>query len=247
VNIIPFNYEKHEVRTVTIDGEPWFVAKDVCDVLDVINPTQAVERLDEDERAMFNIWRQGETNIVNESGLYALVLGSRKPEAKAFKRWVTHEVIPQIRKTGQYQQKPMSLEEMFALQANINLEFSRRMDNTEQTVKTALKALVAPTQKDWQQTTCDRIKRVAIENKKPYGPMFNNMYGELERSCRVNLSNRVTRAKNRLQAAGATEKDLQAVNKLYVIANDPKLSTAFDGILRRVEARYAQKKVEVSA
>ena len=90
------------VRTVIREGQPWFVAADVCNVLDLSNPTIAVSRLDEDERAKFNLGRQGDATIVNEPGLYALVLGSRKPEAKAFKRWITHEVIPAIRKTGAY-------------------------------------------------------------------------------------------------------------------------------------------------
>ena len=90
------------VRSVLIDGEPWFVAADVCRALEIQNVTQAMERLDDEERAMFNIGRQGETHIVNESGLYTLILGSRKPEAKRFKKWVTGDVLPSIRKTGAY-------------------------------------------------------------------------------------------------------------------------------------------------
>lgn len=96
------NEEFGEIRTITIDGEPWFVAADVCRALDLSNPTIATSRLDEDERAKFNLGRQGDGTIINESGLYSLVLGSRKPEAKAFKRWITHDIIPTIRKTGGY-------------------------------------------------------------------------------------------------------------------------------------------------
>ena len=95
-----------DVRATVIDGEPWFVAADVCNVLDLSNTTIAVSRLDEDERAKFNLGRQGDATIVNEPGLYTLVLGSRKPEAKAFKRWITHDVIPSIRKTGSYTMLP---------------------------------------------------------------------------------------------------------------------------------------------
>ena len=98
-----FNSEQFgDVRVFMQDNEPWFIAADICKVLEVQNITQALERLDRDERAMLNIGRQGNTNIINEPGLYTLVLGSRKPEAKAFKRWVTHEVIPAIRKHGIY-------------------------------------------------------------------------------------------------------------------------------------------------
>ena len=96
------NKDFGEVRTVVKNGEPWFVAADVCRALDHSNPTMALDRLDEDERAKFSLGRQGETNIVSEPGLYTLVLGSRKPEARAFKRWITHDVIPSIRKHGLY-------------------------------------------------------------------------------------------------------------------------------------------------
>lgn len=83
-----FNFGDYQVRTVIKEGEPWFVAKDVCEVLDIQNTTQAMSRLDEEERSIFNTGRQGMTNIINESGLYSLILTSRKPEAKAFKKWL---------------------------------------------------------------------------------------------------------------------------------------------------------------
>ena len=92
-----------EVRVVQKDGEPWFVAVDVCRVLEISNTTDALNRLDDDEKARFNLGLPGgPTNCVNEPGLYSLVLGSRKPEARAFKRWITHDVIPSIRRTGGY-------------------------------------------------------------------------------------------------------------------------------------------------
>ena len=97
------NSDFGELRTIVKEGEPWFVAIDVCKALEVSNPTVAVSRLDGDEVAKFNLGSlSGESNIVSESGLYSLALGSRKPQAKPFKRWVTHEVIPSIRKHGAY-------------------------------------------------------------------------------------------------------------------------------------------------
>lgn len=97
------NSDFGELRTIVKEGEPWFVAIDVCKALEVSNPTVAVSRLDSDEVAKFNLGSlSGESNIVSESGLYSLALGSRKPQAKPFKRWVTHEVIPSIRKHGAY-------------------------------------------------------------------------------------------------------------------------------------------------
>jgi Prophage antirepressor len=100
------NQEFGELRIVVKDGEPWFVAKDVCDALEIENSRDAVARLDADERntVVLNDGTPGNPNraIVSESGLYSLVLGSRKPQARAFKRWVTHDVIPSIRKHGLY-------------------------------------------------------------------------------------------------------------------------------------------------
>lgn len=97
------NEEFGQIRTVTENKEPWFVASDICKALDIANTTQAVSRLDHDEKSMLNIGLSGgATNCVNEFGLYTLILASRKPSAKKFKRWITHEVLPSIRKTGGY-------------------------------------------------------------------------------------------------------------------------------------------------
>lgn len=96
-----------ELRTLEKNGEVWFVAADVCRALDHSNVTVALDRLDEDEKAKFGLGLTGgETNVVNEPGLYSLIMGSRKPEAKVFKRWVTHEVLPTIRRTGRYGARP---------------------------------------------------------------------------------------------------------------------------------------------
>lgn len=94
-----------QIRVLEVNGEPWFVAADVCRVLELGNSRQALTRLDEDEKGVISTDTPGgkqEMNIVNEAGLYSLVLGSRKPEGKAFKRWITHEVLPSIRQTGTY-------------------------------------------------------------------------------------------------------------------------------------------------
>lgn len=97
-----YKYNGSEIRTVEKDDGLWWVLKDVCDVLGLSNPTMIASRLDEDERAKFDLGRQGETNIINESGLYNVILRSDKPQAKNFKRWVTHEVLPSIRRHGAY-------------------------------------------------------------------------------------------------------------------------------------------------
>lgn len=99
-----FNHQDFgQIRAVEQDGEPWFVAADVCRALEHTNVNMALDRLNEDEKSKFGLGLPGgDTWCVNEPGLYSLVLGSRKPEAKAFKRWITHEVLPSIRKAGVY-------------------------------------------------------------------------------------------------------------------------------------------------
>lgn len=100
-----FDYEGTTVRTVLKENDPWFVAVDVCAILDIANSRMAIDRLDPDEKGVSSMDTPGgkqTLTVINEAGLYTLVLGSRKPQAKAFKRWVTHEVIPSIRKHGAY-------------------------------------------------------------------------------------------------------------------------------------------------
>lgn len=126
------NNDFGELRTIEKDGEIWFVAKDVCDALELTNPTMALGRLEDDERAKFNLGRQGNANIVNEYGLYSLVLASRKPEAKSFKRWVTHEVLPSIRKTGQYSNLPQDY--LSALKALVASEEAKQKAEQELTI-----------------------------------------------------------------------------------------------------------------
>lgn len=108
------NEEFGKIRTLVLNGEPWFVAVDVCNILGISNPTMAMAGLEEFERSKFNLGRQGETNIISESGFYTLVLRSRKPVAKPFRIWVTSEVLPAIRKTGSYNLTPQNhMELMF--------------------------------------------------------------------------------------------------------------------------------------
>lgn len=105
--VVPFYFQSHEIRTITDEkGSPWFVAKDVCDVLDLSNPTESLRALPEDELTSETLraGRQSrEMNLVSESGLYRLIFRSNKPEAEVFRKWVFREVLPTIRRTGSYQ------------------------------------------------------------------------------------------------------------------------------------------------
>jgi prophage antirepressor-like protein len=108
--LIPFTFGTDEVRVITERGEPWFVAADVCRVLEIGKHRDAMARLDEDEGRPVIVDTPGgpqEMTAINESGLYSLILGSRKPSAKRFKKWVTSDVLPSIRKTGRYGSAPV--------------------------------------------------------------------------------------------------------------------------------------------
>ena len=115
-----FNFENHEVRSLLINSEPWFVGRDVAEVLGYKKPENAIaNHVDDDDKTTTLIQGIGsnyksKTMIINESGLYCLVLSSKLPSAKKFKRWVTSEVLPALRKTGQYQVKELSGSELMA-------------------------------------------------------------------------------------------------------------------------------------
>lgn len=122
-NLQIFNNDRFgQVRIVPVDGELMFVAKDVCDCLEITKHRDAISRLDSDERGSVKLDTPGgkqDIAAINEYGLYNLVLSSRKPEAKEFKRWITHDVIPAIRKTGSYSMAiPQTLPEALRAYAN---------------------------------------------------------------------------------------------------------------------------------
>ncbi|MFE3461331.1 BRO family protein [Nocardiopsis aegyptia] len=137
-----------QVRTLTIAGDPWFVARDACALLDITNSRMAVARLDEDGVSTADVidsmGRTQQASIVNEAGLYELIFLSRKPEAKAFRRWVTGEVLPAIRRTGRYEAAPRELDRR-AL-AEMVIAEADRADNAEQRA-----AALTPAAEAWEE------------------------------------------------------------------------------------------------
>ena len=158
-DILVFHYKSNEVRTVELNGEPWFVLKDVCAVLGISNHKMTAQRLDADEVSLTDITdsmgRQQETTVINESGLYNVILRSDKPEAKPFRKWVTSEVLPSIRKTGSYTMPKLSKE----MQAIFLL------DDRTQKQEARLTALENTMTVDYsqQQTLKKAVGRVVVE------------------------------------------------------------------------------------
>ena len=144
-----------QIRTVMQNDEPWFIAADVCAALDIANSRDAMTRLDDDERGVASTDTHGgrqDMTVVNEYGLYALVLGSRKKEARAFKRWITHEVLPTIRKTGGYV-------------ANDDLFIKSYLPNADEATEALFKATLATV----------RSLNAKIEQDKPAVAFANNV------------------------------------------------------------------------
>lgn len=203
MSIIPFAFNGSDVRVVMQNEQPWWVAKDVCDVLGISkyhqavygNPSQSGNGgLDEDERGTYNVDTPGgqqEMLMVNESGLYSLILRSRKPEAKAFKRWITHEVIPSIRQTGSYTSQPAFIlpqtysEALFALASKVKeseeqalviqemapkAEFHDKVSNAVEsmTVNDAAKALGTGETRLWNWLKSQKIVFKEGQNNVPY-------------------------------------------------------------------------------
>ena len=240
-----FSYNEKQVRTVQINGEPWFVLKDVCDVLGISKYRDVVERLDEDERALFKVDTLGGVQnmiAVNESGLYNVILRSDKPEAKPFRKWVTSEVLPSIRKTGGYQTKTMTTAQMFAMQAQVNLEQEQRLaalesraERNEQTMQKTLDIFSAPavSPDDWTAAMNHQINTLVERYEANHQKYRSDLYKELESTAGVDLNLRQTRLRNRMKNAGATVSECKSVSKLQVVARDRKLRPIFESIVRR--------------
>ena len=246
-----FCYQGNEVRTVEVNGEPWFVLKDVCAVLGLSTPARVAERLDSDEVSQTHLTdslgREQETTIINESGLYNVILRSDKPEAKPFRKWVTSEVLPSIRKTGSYNQKPLSPVEMFAMQAQINLDQERRLKAVEQkqaVLDGVMDVMAAPmlAEDGWQEKAQKAIN-TAVERFQTNHQTFRaELYEDVERVGHVDLETRQTRLRKRMKNAGATATECKCVSKLHVIARDPKLRPVFETLLKQKVIRMAKER-----
>lgn len=132
-----FNFEELPVRTLTVNDEPYFVSKDVAEILGYLRPSDAIKsHVDEEDKLTRQFTVSGQLRnmtVINESGLYSLIFSSKLDSAKSFKRWVTSEVLPELRKTGTYQAKPLTTSEQIQLIAKGNTELDERITTIEET------------------------------------------------------------------------------------------------------------------
>lgn len=155
-NIIPFDYENNAIRVVVQDNEPWFAATDIAKVLDYRDANNLVRILDDDEKGTHKVSTLGgsqELLAINESGLYSAIFTSRKPEAKRFKKWVTSEVLPSIRKTGAY----------IGPKASEKMQLSYRLMSLQQHSWKLMKNIKAETNKEIRRHLYEQLEAISLE------------------------------------------------------------------------------------
>lgn len=239
-----FMYQSsHQLRTLMIDGEPWFVARDICAPLDLDDVSKAVGRLDDDEkltRTLFVSGQNREVWLVNEPGLYSLILTSRKSEAKAFKRWVTHDVIPTIRKTGSYSLKPsidisklspemQMFHHVFESVAKTQLEVGEVKQAVQVIQETFLQR-----DPDWRRSINSLIAGAAYRTRSDYRDMRNQSYEILEERGHCDLATRLRNLKKRLEESGATKTQINDANRMDVIESDPRLKEIYSTVVKEL-------------
>ena len=244
-NLSIFKFNDFAVRTAGTPDAPLFCASDVCAVLSIVDVSQAIERLDQDEvdiLAKFGFQRTlyagpDANAYVTESGLYSLIMTSRKPEAKAFKRWVTSEVLPSIRKTGQYSQKSLTPAEQLLASVQLTVELERKqrehderltaVERTLEAGKTELAAIAAlppasveaPAKTDGMRTI-ECVRRYGLTHGNAFKAAFDLLFKEVFYRLRIDLSRREKSAKKKglrvSDVIDASEKSAE----IYAIARE---------------------------
>lgn len=247
-----FQYANKPIRTVTVNGEPWFVARDVCDILDISNARDAMCRLQDSVKGVATIDTLGGPQqlwIINEAGVYKLSFSSRKPEAEHFSDYVAGTILPAIRRTGQYQVKQMSQAELIAAQAQLLVEQERRILAVEGETKAtaarvdriaeAAEPIINSNARD---QLSQKIRSTCHRYGLNYQNIYNHLYMMLEAEAHCDLDARVRNKRDRLHRAGALKSQIDDVNRLDVICEDSGLLAQFDRITQRWAMSLAARK-----
>lgn len=250
-----FNYQDTPLRTIKKDGEIWWALKDVCEVLEIVDPKSVPRRLEFDEVDKIPLQdSRGHTQemyIVNEPGLYSVILRSNKPEAKDFKRWVTHEVLPSIRHTGSYSMQAMTPAQLIAAQAQVLVAMEKRMDEMqgqtralEAKVDQAVKAFSRPAEDHWKSDMDKAVKELCSDVHWSLPKLQGTLYAELEEKATCNINARLAALRKRKKKNGMRYRDAQSLTKLDAIAADKQLRAIFEGIVRGWQARFVSAEMK---
>ena len=253
-----FNYQNNEVRTVELNGEPWFVLSDVCKVLELSTPARVAERLEKDEvsqtHTIDRMGREQKTTIINESGLYTVILRSDKPQAKPFRKWVTSEVLPSNRKTGSYSvQQPNAFENLSPqLQVLIQMETRQKQIEARQAEQaTELAGLeqkiqntcevIALDKTAWRKDSEHLINKIARATGEGYGGIrlvYEEIYRSIESRAGVSLNTRLTNKRNRMAGEGVCKSKRDKLTRIDIIAEDKKLIEIYVAIVKELAVKY---------
>ena len=250
-----WNYESSEIRTVQVNGEPWFVLSDVCKVLELSSPHKVAERLDGDEKGRNQIPTLGgvqEMAVVNESGLYTVILRSDKPQAKPFRKWVTSEVLPSIRKHGSYSVQSQFADLSPQLQVLIQMETRQKQIEARQAEQaTALAGLeqklqntcevIALDKTAWRKDSEHLINKIARATGEGYGGIrlvYEEIYRSIESRAGVSLNTRLTNKRNRMAGEGVCKSKRDRLTRVDIIAEDKKLIEIYVAIVKELAVKY---------
>lgn len=250
-----WNYESSEVRTVQVNGEPWFVLADVCKVLELSSPHKVAERLDGDEKGRNQIPTLGgvqEMAVVNESGLYTVILRSDKPQAKPFRKWVTSEVLPSIRKHGSYSVQSQFADLSPQLQVLIQMETRQKQIEARQAEQaTALAGLeqklqntcevIALDKTAWRKDSEHLINKIARATGEDYGGIrlvYEEIYRSIESRAGVSLNTRLINKRNRMAGEGVCKSKRDRLTRVDIIAEDKKLIEIYVAIVKELAVKY---------
>lgn len=251
-----WNYESSEIRTVQVNGEPWFVGKDVATILEYINPRKALaDHVDAEDKGVTKCDTLGgvqDLTIINESGLYSLVLSSKLPNAKKFKRWVTSEVLPSIRKHGSYSVQSQFADLSTQLQVLIQMETRQKQIEARQAEQaTALAGLeqkiqntcevIALDKTAWRKDSEHLINKIARATGEGYGGIrlvYEEIYRSIESRAGVSLNTRLTNKRNRMAGEGVCKSKRDKLTRIDIIAEDKKLIEIYVAIVKELAVKY---------
>ena len=245
-----------QIRTIEKDGEPWFVGKDVAAALGYSNTRDALDRhvdIDDKNTVVNPDGNRGNPNmtIINESGLYSLVLSSKLPTAKKFKRWVTSEVIPSVRKTGGYS-LPRDLSRLSPEMQMLKLltdkaienelaqqEQARQLQQVEQKVE-HIRELVGINPNGWREDCRKLIVKIAhgMGGNEYIREVNNEVFGLVDKRAGVSLETRLTNKRRRMAEEGVCKSKRDRLSKVDVIAEDKKLIEIYIKVVRELAVKY---------
>lgn len=243
-----------QLRTIIKDDEIWFVGKDVASVLGYSNPLKAIrDHVDDDDKGMNETFTPAggkqQTLFINESGLYSLALSSKLPKAKEFKRWITKEVIPSIRKYGGYIAKPLNQLDILEQSIKLMKEQQRRLEEHDNRLAKIesnieqIKELEQINASNWRLYFGSVTRKIAkyypcLDIENPYQAIRHEFYERLENEAHCNLNIRLKNKKERAYKAGLNKNKIKEINKLDIIEEDARLINSAIAVLKKMSIQY---------